>query len=559
MRAIIALLVSLGSLATYAAEPFRSVELQILDGGAPAAGVIVHVSWRHGDSVIGRTVTATTDVNGFVTLQLPARAVSVVVPELSFGSRTLIVPAEETVLARWQLSPRGWIETPKNATMAAESPTLLAVTASGTTITFVIDCWNNAFPSGNNCDFCSRTIQPNTPSTYNCNRGTMGGWNPTCWFTSPVPTSSIVTDVKAVVISKNCTAQGPIGTDPTLTYTTTLNGTQIGSSHTPATPTCGCADGCDRDQFVSATHAGGFPGFVHGGANVFGINIDTGTLCVETVEITLTYTGNTKRLDITNISDPIIPARSGLVADCVQYRSDISLLATDSGSPARNVGIDVASSRGAADVITQPRPTDARGAAEARVLTRKHGLATFTATAAGYASDDYAKAFMTADFENPFVITGYGLPLETDFRGRTVTGPCGLTGTFNEDFLYSNRGVLMEGSGQSATGDIITIDWANSGRPLRRSNVCFRVDTCARTASGVCAVAGTTIAVDRDVIPFDAQVNIETVGVRTAQDTGGAIRGEHIDVFVGAGRANISAFGRNNRRVRYIGGGGSCN
>lgn len=436
----------------------------------------------------------------------------------------------------------------------------MPVTNAGATITFVIDCWNDAFAigQGNNCDFCSSTVQPNTRFTYNCNAGTAGVWTPNCTFNSPVPVTALVTDVKATVIAKNCTAQSQTST--TLTYGTTLNGTSFGNPISTSTQTCGCLTaGCRQDEFLSTNYPGGFPGYVNGGPNEFGINVIEGLICVEDVEITLTYAGNTKRLDITDISDAVIPSRSGLVNGCVQYRSDISLSATDNGSPAQDVRMDVASSRGADDTITQPRATNRGGTAESRVETRRQGLATFTASSTGWAPDDYAKAFHGADFENSFVVTGYGLPLETDFGGGTVTNPCGLVGTYNHDFLYSNRGVLMEGSGQSAGGSIVTIDWNGSGTPLRRNNVCFRVDTCARTASGVCATVGTTIAVDTTVLPFDAQVNIETVGIRTAQDTGGGIRGEHVDVFVGAGRANISNFGRNNRTVRYIGGGGACN
>ncbi|MPN44969.1 Cell wall-binding protein YocH [bioreactor metagenome] len=44
---------------------------------------------------------------------------------------------------------------------------------------------------------------------------------------------------------------------------------------------------------------------------------------------------------------------------------------------------------------------------------------------------------------------------------------------------------------------------------------------------------GTTIAVDPDVIPIGSYVYIEGVGVRKAQDTGSAIRGNTIDLFLG--------------------------
>lgn len=53
------------------------------------------------------------------------------------------------------------------------------------------------------------------------------------------------------------------------------------------------------------------------------------------------------------------------------------------------------------------------------------------------------------------------------------------------------------------------------------------------TATGSPLTVGTTIAVDPSVIPLGSRVYIEGIGWRVAQDTGGAIKGNRIDVLVG--------------------------
>lgn len=50
------------------------------------------------------------------------------------------------------------------------------------------------------------------------------------------------------------------------------------------------------------------------------------------------------------------------------------------------------------------------------------------------------------------------------------------------------------------------------------------------TCTGAVATAGHTIAVDPRVIPYGSKVMINGV-VYTAEDRGGAVRGNHIDIF----------------------------
>lgn len=52
------------------------------------------------------------------------------------------------------------------------------------------------------------------------------------------------------------------------------------------------------------------------------------------------------------------------------------------------------------------------------------------------------------------------------------------------------------------------------------------------TASGTPTEIGTTIAVDPNIIPLGSTVYIEGIGLRIAQDTGGAINGNKIDILM---------------------------
>lgn len=52
------------------------------------------------------------------------------------------------------------------------------------------------------------------------------------------------------------------------------------------------------------------------------------------------------------------------------------------------------------------------------------------------------------------------------------------------------------------------------------------------TATGTTVTPGTTIAVDPQLIPYGSKVYIDGYGWKSAQDCGGAVKGNHIDVAV---------------------------
>ncbi|CAH1058603.1 3D domain-containing protein [Paenibacillus pseudetheri] len=73
-----------------------------------------------------------------------------------------------------------------------------------------------------------------------------------------------------------------------------------------------------------------------------------------------------------------------------------------------------------------------------------------------------------------------------------------------------------------------------------------------KTASGTRVTEGRTIAVDPNVIPIGWWVYIEGLGFRRAEDTGGAIKGNKVDVYYDS-LSHVRNFGRKSRAVYVIG------
>ena len=182
---------------------------------------------------------------------------------------------------------------------------------------------------------------------------------------------------------------------------------------------------------------------------------------------------------------------------------------------------------------------------------------------------------------NNFVVTEYWPVPETWFTGKRVSAP-GLTEPGRIDWLYSARGVSMEGDGISADGRRVHVDclgssgWINAkgrrtvpgssgwsgGSPFwRNARIWFNKrgrptyplsaggwsngkGRKYRGNAGVCFDEGPSrdlgyydsIAVDPDYIPLGSRVYIPAYksvngGWFRAEDTGGAIVRRHVDVF----------------------------
>jgi 3D (Asp-Asp-Asp) domain-containing protein len=414
------------------------------------------------------------------------------------------------------------------------------------TKTYNLDCWNGIYPN-NSCTVCG-----SEPGGYNSNRYYSYGepypgepWQPTCGYQDTLSSATVVTGVNAVMYMNNCTSIINDVVYP-LTFNATLNGTNIATPITLWEADCSCGGTCLQAKFERGVTTG-FPGYVAGGTNTFGIEVTAGVLALDRVDITVTYQ-SAETATVTSL-EPFIPTGSTAVNKCVLYRGLLTATLKDGTTAVSGQTITFKSDRNAAatpDNFDQPgSPTNAAGQTEGAVQTRTTGVASISV--ANYQTPSPAAvSFDEATYQSVFNITTYYTPSEADFKGATTTNPCGLTGTFNKNFLKT---VKLEGSGVSNSGSVIQYDVNTS---------CYvSAAGCPLTSSGACAVAGVTAAVDPDIIPMNSSFRITGAGDRVAQDRGGAISGYDVDDYVGVGSA---AYAKKTikRAVRLLQGDPSC-
>ena len=92
-------------------------------------------------------------------------------------------------------------------------------------------------------------------------------------------------------------------------------------------------------------------------------------------------------------------------------------------------------------------------------------------------------------------------------------------------------------------------------REFTITGYCICLKCCGKldgiTASGATVTEGVTCAADWSVLGVGSIVDIEGIGIRTVQDKGSKVKGDHIDVYMLDHKTAI-AFGRQTRTVTII-------
>ena len=172
---------------------------------------------------------------------------------------------------------------------------------TGTYILLEVDCWHSG-----HCVVCDED------SDYSCNPDTYC-WTSSCPFADPVPAGNIVTRIDAEVRGVPCSGDDSLESALISVY---VNNTLVGEGE--ETGHCNC-DECYPLDVSGNTYSAGFPGYVYGGDNVLGLNID-GESCISNVYLTLHYqkinSTSAPKVSPSSLSRPLNPSQMS-----VQYLS----------------------------------------------------------------------------------------------------------------------------------------------------------------------------------------------------------------------------------------------
>lgn len=264
---------------------------------------------------------------------------------------------------------------------------------------------------------------------------------------------------------------------------------------------------------------------------------------------------------------PVIPSNARVRNGKILYRLKLKACLTmhSSGAKVSDHSLRIKSNRPADSIIIHGK-SDANGELIFTLETRDSGAVELNVTTSGVTSPTFKISFKDAWYEELFLITGYNVCDENDFSGPLVAAN-GLQEKHKEDFLFSARGVPMQGTGKDSDGHYIALaqllgGWHRNSRGAP-DRVASQTGTSFRHVQSVQGKYGPvtenhSIAVDTSIIPARAKVNIEGVGTRYADDKGSAIQTYHIDNFLGAGAAVVKAWIRGGvngtrRQVKYLG------
>ncbi len=266
---------------------------------------------------------------------------------------------------------------------------------------------------------------------------------------------------------------------------------------------------------------------------------------------------------------PVIPSASSVENGRILYQLKIKvkLVHVSDGTPVSGVSATLKSSR-SGDILTPNVVTsDANGEAILTLQSRIGGDLQLSVDSSSITAEPLSINLKDAWYENTFLITGYNVCNESDFSGDMTNG-VGLGDQHRYNFLFSASGVIMQGTGKALNGRYVrfvhmTTTWHLNPHTHHRDHI---EDPAQVTFAYTNSVQGSfgpvtenhSIAVDRNVIPPHAHVNIEGVGDRYADDRGSAINGYHIDNFLGAGADVVTAWvhgaiNGTQQRVKFIG------